>query len=49
MSFSDFSLKNAQRSGRPLDVDEIFIQANIDSDRHITTREIAENLNESHT
>lgn len=45
----DFSLKNAQRSGRPVEVDETHIKAIIDSDRHSTTREIAEKLNVSHT
>ncbi|EFN64258.1 Histone-lysine N-methyltransferase SETMAR, partial [Camponotus floridanus] len=43
----NFSLKNAQRSGRL--VDETHIKAIIDSDRHSTTREIAEKLNVSHT
>ncbi|XP_068974748.1 histone-lysine N-methyltransferase SETMAR-like [Bombus flavifrons] len=43
---SDFSLKNAQRFGRPVEVDETNIKAIIDSDRHSTTREIAEKLNE---
>ncbi|KAK1124534.1 hypothetical protein K0M31_006882 [Melipona bicolor] len=42
----DFSLKNAQRSGRPVEVDETHIKAIIDSDRHSTTRDIAEKLNE---
>nr|BAO79485.1 transposase [Campsomeris sp. Cas_Ok01] len=45
----DFSLKNAQRSGRPVEVDETHIKAIIDSDRHSTTRDIAEKLNVSHT
>ncbi|XP_012240641.1 histone-lysine N-methyltransferase SETMAR-like [Bombus impatiens] len=45
----DFSLKNAQRSGRPVEADETHIKAVIDSDRHSTTREIAEKLNVSHT
>ena len=45
----DFSLKNAQRSGRPIEVDETHIKATIDSDRHSTTRDIAEKLNVSHT
>ena len=45
----DFSVKNAQRSGRPVEVDESHIKAIIDSDRHSTTREIAEKLNVSHT
>ncbi|EFN78090.1 Histone-lysine N-methyltransferase SETMAR, partial [Harpegnathos saltator] len=41
----DFSLKNAQRSGRLVEVDETHIKAIIDSDRHSTTRDIAEKLN----
>ena len=45
----DFSLKNAQRSGRSVEVDETHIKAIIDSDRHSTTREIAEKLDVSHT
>ncbi|EFN82740.1 Histone-lysine N-methyltransferase SETMAR, partial [Harpegnathos saltator] len=45
----DFSLKNAQRSSRPVEVDETHIKAIIDSDRHSTTRDIAEKLNVSHT
>ncbi|EFN81530.1 Histone-lysine N-methyltransferase SETMAR, partial [Harpegnathos saltator] len=45
----DFSLKNAQRSGRPVEVDETHIKAIIDSDRHRTKRDIAEKLNISHT
>ena len=45
----DFSVKNAQRSGRPVEVDETHIMAIIDSDRYSTTREIAEKLNVSHT
>ena len=45
----DFSLKNAQRSGRSVEVDETHIKAIIDSDRHSTTREIAEKLGVSHT
>ena len=45
----NFSLKNAQRSGRPVEDDETHIKATIDSDRHSTTREIAEKLNASHT
>lgn len=47
--FGDFSLKNAQRSGRPVDVDETHIKVSINSNRHSTTREIAEKLNVSHT
>nr|XP_033203677.1 histone-lysine N-methyltransferase SETMAR-like [Bombus vancouverensis nearcticus] len=45
----DFSLKNAQRSGRSVEVDGTHIKAIIDSDRRSTTREIAEKLNVSHT
>ncbi|XP_035721994.1 histone-lysine N-methyltransferase SETMAR-like [Vespa mandarinia] len=45
----DFSLKNAQRSGRPIEVDQIHIKDIIDSDRHSTTHDIAEKLNVSHT
>ncbi|XP_033179973.1 histone-lysine N-methyltransferase SETMAR-like, partial [Bombus impatiens] len=37
------------QSGRPVEVDETHIKAIIDSNRHSTTREIAENLNVSHT
>ncbi|XP_078032732.1 histone-lysine N-methyltransferase SETMAR-like [Augochlora pura] len=44
----DFSLKNAQRCGRPVEVDEIHIKAIINSDRHSTTCDIAEKLNVSH-
>ncbi|CAK9832788.1 Histone-lysine N-methyltransferase SETMAR [Anthophora retusa] len=45
----DFSLKNAQRSGRPVEVDETHIKAIIDSDRHSITRDIAEKFNVLHT
>ena len=45
----DFSLKDNQRSGRPIDVDDDQIKAIIESDRHISVREIAERLNVSHT
>ena len=45
----DFSLKSAQRSGRPIKVDETHIKTIIDSDRHSTTREIVEKLDVSHT
>ncbi|EFN82317.1 Histone-lysine N-methyltransferase SETMAR, partial [Harpegnathos saltator] len=45
----DFSLKNAQRSGRPVEVDETHTKAIINSDLHSTTRDIAEKLNVSHT
>ena len=41
----DFSLKD----GRPVAVDDDQIKAIIDSDRHSTTREIAEKLQVSHT
>ena len=44
----DFSLKSAQRSGRPIKVDETHIKTIIDSDRHSTTREIVEKLDVSH-
>ena len=46
--FGDFLIKISQRSGRPVEV-ETHIKANIDSDRHSTTREIAEKVNISHT
>nr|BAO79476.1 transposase [Amegilla dulcifera]BAO79481.1 transposase [Amegilla dulcifera]BAO79484.1 transposase [Amegilla dulcifera] len=45
----DFSLKNAQRSGRPVEVDEAHIKTIIDSDYHSIIRDIAEKLNVSHT
>ncbi|GIY60255.1 histone-lysine N-methyltransferase SETMAR [Caerostris darwini] len=45
----DFSLKNAQRSGHPVEVAETHMKAIIDSDCHSTTREIAEKLNVLHT
>ncbi|XP_035734900.1 histone-lysine N-methyltransferase SETMAR-like [Vespa mandarinia] len=45
----DISLKNAQRSGRPVEVDEVHIKAIIDSDRHSTSRDIVEKLNVPHT
>ena len=45
----DFSLKNAQRSGRPVKVHETHIKDIRYSDCHSTTREIADNLNVSHT
>ena len=41
----DFSLKDEKRSGRPVEVDDDLI----DSDRHSTTREIAEKLRVSRT
>ncbi|GFT65217.1 histone-lysine N-methyltransferase SETMAR [Trichonephila clavipes] len=40
---SDFSLKDEKRSGRPVEIDDDLIKTIIDSDRHSTTREIAEN------
>ena len=46
---SDFSLKDEKRSGRTVEVDDDLIEAIIDSDRHSTTREIAEKLHVSHT
>ncbi|GIY78721.1 histone-lysine N-methyltransferase SETMAR [Caerostris darwini] len=45
----DFSLRNAQRSGLPFEVDETHVKVIIDSDHHSTTREIADELNVSHT
>ena len=45
----DFSLKDEKRSGRPVEVDDDLIKAIIDSNRHSTTREIAEKLHVSHT
>lgn len=45
----DFSLKDEKRSGRPVEVDDAQIKAIIDSDRHSTTREIADKLHVSHT
>ena len=47
--FRDFSLKDEKRSGRPVEVDDDLIKAIIDSDRHGTTREIAEKLHVSRT
>ena len=44
----DFSLKDKKRSGRPVEVDDDLIKAIIDSDRHSSTREIAEKLHVSH-
>ena len=40
----DFSLKDEQRSGRPNAVDDDQIKAIIESDRHVTVREIEEML-----
>ena len=45
----DFSLKDEKCSGRPVEVDDDLIKAIIDSDRHSTTREIAEKLHVSYT
>ncbi|GFV64583.1 histone-lysine N-methyltransferase SETMAR [Trichonephila clavipes] len=45
----DFSLKDEKRSGRPVEVDDDLMKAIIDTDRHSTTREIAEKLHVSHT
>ncbi|KAK6039180.1 hypothetical protein COOONC_23315 [Cooperia oncophora] len=54
--YGDEALKNGsefrsdeERSGRPVEVDDDLIKAIIDSDRHSTTREIAEKLHVSHT
>ena len=44
----DFSLKDEKPSGRPVEVDDDLIKAIIDSDRHSTTREIAEKLHVYH-
>lgn len=44
----DFSVKNAQQSGRPVEIDETHIKAIIDSDRHSATCKFAEKLNVSH-
>lgn len=43
----DFSLKNAQQSDHPVEIDETHIKAIIDS-YQCTTCEIAKELNESH-
>ena len=40
----DFSLKDEQRSGQPNEVDDEQIIAIIESDRHVTVREIKEML-----
>ena len=42
-------MKNASRSGRPIEIDDNKIKALFDSNRHYTTREITEKLNVSHT
>ena len=44
----DFSLKDGQHSGRPSEVDDDIMKAIIESNRHITVREIAKQLNVSH-
>lgn len=41
----DFNLKDAPRSGRPIEVDGDKIKALVESNRRLTTREIAETLN----
>ena len=45
----DFSLKDKPRSGRPSEVDDADIKALIESDRHVTEREIGEKLNIPHS
>ncbi|XP_055377183.1 histone-lysine N-methyltransferase SETMAR-like [Condylostylus longicornis] len=45
----DFSLKDEQRTGRPIEIDDDQIKAIIDSSPNSSTREIAEKLNVSHT
>ena len=45
----DFDLKDAPRSGPPIEVDDDNIKAIIENFRRSTTREIAEKLNISHT
>ena len=45
----DFDLKDAPRSGCPIEVDDDKIKAMIENNRRSTTREIAEKLNISHT
>ena len=40
----DFSLKDEERSGRPNEIDDDEIKAIIESDRHVTVREIEEML-----
>ena len=44
----NFDLKDAERSGRPSTVDDDIIKSVMDSDRHLTLREIAEITNVSH-
>ena len=45
----DFSLKDDQSYGRPSEVDDDMMKAIIESNGHITVREIAKQLNVSHT
>ena len=45
----DFSLKDGQRSDRPSDVNDDLLKATIESNRHITVREIAKQLNVLYT
>ncbi|XP_037884454.1 histone-lysine N-methyltransferase SETMAR-like [Glossina fuscipes] len=45
----DFCLKDEQRSGRPVVLNEVEIKIIIEADRHVTTRKIAEKLNVSYT
>lgn len=50
--FQDFysgvsSLKHDQRSGQPVELNEDKVKTNIEADRHKTTREIAEKLNDN--
>ncbi|EZA49265.1 Histone-lysine N-methyltransferase SETMAR [Ooceraea biroi] len=41
----DFNVKDTPRSGRPIEIDDDKRKALIDSNRRLTTRESAENLN----
>ncbi|EZA46977.1 Histone-lysine N-methyltransferase SETMAR [Ooceraea biroi] len=41
----DFNVKDAPRSGRPIEIHDDKMKALIDSNRRLTTREITENLN----
>ena len=45
----DFSLKDDRRCGQPCEVNVDIMKAIIESNRHITVREIAKQLNVSHT
>ena len=45
----DFSLKDKERSGHPVVVDDDQIKAVIDDDRYSSARNIAKKLNVSHT